>query len=155
MATNPEHSRKSKQARRASLRPHLARDQILDAMRSYGKPITPGQIARISGATLGSTAYHVRVLHQAGLIELEDEGRVRGAVEHFYVIAPEEETLTDPVTQLLNLCDALTVPDPAGGYPRPTILDDTSRAELHGMIEAITPRVQEVALKSTERLTKP
>ena len=37
-----------------------------------------------SGASLGTVAYHVRTLEQLGLIELVDETRVRGAVEHHY-----------------------------------------------------------------------
>ena len=35
-------------------------------------------------ASLGTVAYHVRTLQQLGLIELVDETRVRGAVEHHY-----------------------------------------------------------------------
>jgi DNA-binding transcriptional ArsR family regulator len=45
---------------------------------------SPNQLAGWLGATLGTTAYHVRVLEQLGLIELADETRVRGAVEHHY-----------------------------------------------------------------------
>jgi hypothetical protein len=33
---------------------------------------------------LGTVSYHVRTLHQLGLIELVGETRVRGAVEHHY-----------------------------------------------------------------------
>ena len=81
-------TKKEKAERRASLRPHPARDQILDVMRSYGKPISPTQLARITGGTLGPSAYHVRTLVSAGVVELADEGRVRGAVEHFYALVP-------------------------------------------------------------------
>lgn len=45
---------------------------------------SPNQLAGWLGATLGTTAYHVRVLERLGLIELADETRVRGAVEHHY-----------------------------------------------------------------------
>lgn len=38
------------------------------------------------GATLGTIAYHFRWLDQRGMIELVDETRVRGAVEHHYAI---------------------------------------------------------------------
>lgn len=70
------------------LRPHPARDQILDAMRQHGEPMSPTQLANITGATLGSTAYHVRALRAAGIIEPAGEKRgVRGAVEHFYKLA--------------------------------------------------------------------
>jgi DNA-binding transcriptional ArsR family regulator len=147
-------TKKEKQQRRATLRPHPARDQILDVMRSYGKPISPTQLARITGGTLGSTAYHVRTLVAAGVVELADEGRVRGAVEHFYalVAGDEEETqLTDPVGQLLGLCGALTVPARDGGYPRPAVLDDPARRQLQKLIAKLRPEVQGIVAAATER----
>jgi DNA-binding transcriptional ArsR family regulator len=45
---------------------------------------SPNQLAGWLGASLGTVAYHVRTLLQLGLIELFDETRVRGAVEHHY-----------------------------------------------------------------------
>ena len=43
---------------------------------------SPVELAGWLGATLGTTAYHVRTLERIGLIELVRETRVRGAVEH-------------------------------------------------------------------------
>lgn len=147
-------TKKEKAERRASLRPHPARDQILDVMRSYGKPISPTQLARITGGTLGSTAYHVRTLVSAGVVELADEGRVRGAVEHFYALVPgdqEDVRLTDPVTQLLGLCGALTMPDPDGGYPRPAVLDADARKRLTAMIAKLRPEVRQIVAEAIAR----
>jgi DNA-binding transcriptional ArsR family regulator len=45
---------------------------------------SPNQLAGWLGASLGTVAYHVRTLEHLGLIELVDETRVRGAVEHHY-----------------------------------------------------------------------
>src|SRR5215210_8322674 len=45
---------------------------------------SPVELAGWLGATLGTTAYHVRTLERIGLIELVRETRVRGAVEHHY-----------------------------------------------------------------------
>jgi DNA-binding transcriptional ArsR family regulator len=45
---------------------------------------SPVELAQWVEATLGTVAYHVRTLHRLGLIELVDETRVRGAVEHHY-----------------------------------------------------------------------
>lgn len=45
---------------------------------------SPAQLAARLGARLGTVAYHVRTLHQLGLIELVEESRVRGAVAHHY-----------------------------------------------------------------------
>jgi DNA-binding transcriptional ArsR family regulator len=147
-------SKKEKKARRDSLRPHPARDHILDVMRSYGKPISPTQLARITGGTLGSTAYHVRTLVSAGLVELAEEGRVRGAVEHFYSLVPGEEAdlqLADPVTQLLQLCGALTVPAVDEGYPRPAVVDDLARAQLTSIIQRLRPEVRKIVAEAVAR----
>jgi DNA-binding transcriptional ArsR family regulator len=45
---------------------------------------SPSQLVGWLGASLGTVAYHVRTLEQLGLIELVDETRVRGGVEHHY-----------------------------------------------------------------------
>lgn len=45
---------------------------------------SPNQLSEWLGASLGVVAYHVRTLQQLGLIELVDETRVRGAIEHHY-----------------------------------------------------------------------
>ena len=45
---------------------------------------SPVELAQVLEGTLGTVSYHVRTLHQLGLIELVDETRVRGAVEHHY-----------------------------------------------------------------------
>ncbi len=49
---------------------------------------SPNQLAGWLDASLGTVAYHVRTLQQLGLIELVDETRVRGAVEHHYRAKP-------------------------------------------------------------------
>jgi DNA-binding transcriptional ArsR family regulator len=45
---------------------------------------SPNQLSGWLGTSLGTVAYHVRTLFDLGLIELVDETRVRGAVEHHY-----------------------------------------------------------------------
>jgi DNA-binding transcriptional ArsR family regulator len=42
------------------------------------------EISRMLDADIGVVAYHVRKLHQLGLIELERETRVRGAIQRHY-----------------------------------------------------------------------
>jgi DNA-binding transcriptional ArsR family regulator len=144
-----------KQRRRATLRPHPARDQIVDVMRSYGRPISPTRLSKITGSTLGSIAYHVRTLVSAGVVELADEGRVRGAVEHFYALTGQDEDthLADPVGTLLSLCGALTVPADDGGYPCPVDLDDDARQELTNLLKNdFKPQVLAVVKKHHARL---
>ena len=146
-------TKREKQKRLATLRPHPVRDQIVDVMRSYGKPISPTRISRITGGTLGSVAYHVRTLSAAGVIELADEGRVRGAVEHLYLLVPERDDapLVDPIGNLLSICGSLTVPATDGGYPVPVSLDEAARRDLRAIIDRVRPEVREIAQTSTER----
>ena len=146
-------TKRQQQQRRSTLRPHPARDQIVDAMRSYGQPISPTRLAEVTGNTLGSVAYHVRTLLGAGVVTLAEEGRVRGAVEHFYALVPDEQEgqLTDPVGQLLGLCGALTVPGSDGGYPRPTVLDAPAREKLQKVIARLRPEVRDIVAEATAR----
>lgn len=139
--------------RRRSLRPHPVRDRIVEVMRAYGRPISPTQIARITGGTLGSVAYHVRTLNGAGVIVLADEGRVRGAVEHLYALAPGAETdaLNDPSEVMLSLCGTLIVQVGADAMPRPAELDDEARLALHELLETLKPKVCVIAEQSTVR----
>jgi DNA-binding transcriptional ArsR family regulator len=145
-------STRQQQQRRKTLRPHPARDQIVDAMRSYGRPISPTRLAEVTGNTLGSVAYHVRTLLGAGVVTLAEEGRVRGAVEHFYALVPDNEAdLNDPIIGLQKLCGALTLPSPAGGYPQPIALDAQARAQLEKLLDTLRPKVQRIVRETAKR----
>jgi len=48
------------------------------------QPVSASEAAVALGEPLGTVAYHVRVLHTAGLIELVSEERKRGSIESFY-----------------------------------------------------------------------
>jgi DNA-binding transcriptional ArsR family regulator len=143
-------TKKQMEHRRAKLRPHPVRDQIIDVMRSYGKPISPTQLSRITGGTLGSVSYHVRTLVSAGVIALADEGRVRGAVEHFYALTDEAQR-SDSIGALLSVCGALTVPSPDGGYPRPIVLDNRARKQLKTVMNKLQPEIRKIVADSTAR----
>jgi DNA-binding transcriptional ArsR family regulator len=138
--------------RRKTLRPHPARDQIVDTMRSYGEPISPTRLSEVTGNTLGSISYHVRTLLAAGVVELAKEGRVRGAIEHFYALVPDNEAdLNDPVVGLQKLCGVLTLPAAAGGYPQPVTLDEHARHELQKLLDALRPKVQRIVRETAKR----
>jgi DNA-binding transcriptional ArsR family regulator len=153
MPTTRTPTKKDQQKRRATLRPHPTRDQLIDVMRSYGRPISPTRLAKVTGATLGSVAYHMRTLVSAGVVELADEGRVRGAVEHFYALSADEDDvqLTDPVGTLLGLCGALTIPAPDGDYPRPAVLDARARREVLDVLKRLRPQVQTIVAAAAQR----
>ncbi|WCB96452.1 hypothetical protein DSM104299_05211 [Baekduia alba] len=145
-------TKRQQQQRRKTLRPHPTRDQIVDAMRSYGEPISPTRLSEVTGNTLGAVAYHVRTLLSAGVVELAEEGRVRGAVEHFYALVPDNEAdLNDPLVGLQKLCGVLTLPDPEGGYPVPVPLDDEARAALQKLLDTLRPKVQKIVKETAKR----
>ena len=145
-------TKRQQQQRRKTLRPHPTRDQIVDAMRSYGEPISPTRLSEVTGNTLGAVAYHVRTLLSAGVVELAEEGRVRGAVEHFYALVPDNEAdLNDPLVGLQKLCGALTLPSADGGYPVPVILDGEAREGLQKLLDTLRPKVQKIVRESAKR----
>jgi DNA-binding transcriptional ArsR family regulator len=145
-------SAREQQKRRKTLRPHPARDQIVDAMRSYGQPISPTRLAEVTGNTLGSVAYHVRTLLAAGVVELAEEGRVRGAVEHFYALVPDNEAeINDPLVGLQKLCGVLTLPTGENGYPQPVPLDAEARAQMQKILDTMRPKVQRIVRETAKR----
>jgi DNA-binding transcriptional ArsR family regulator len=135
-------TKREQEQRRKTLRPHRARDTIADAMRTYGMPISPTRLAEITGLSLGSVAYHVRTLRDAGVVTLAHEARIRGAVEHFYaLVADNDADLNDPMVALQKLCGFLTVPGP-DGYPTPLYLDEQARSEMQRTLEVLRPRIE-------------
>ncbi|HEX5925867.1 MAG TPA: winged helix-turn-helix domain-containing protein [Baekduia sp.] len=144
-------TKREQEQRRRTLRPHRARDTIADAMRTYDEPISPTRLAEITGLSLGSVAYHVRTLRDAGVVTLACEARVRGAVEHFYaLVADNDADLNDPMVELQKLCGFLTVPGP-NGYPTPLTLDEQARSEMQRMLDMLRPRVAKIIAAAAKR----
>jgi DNA-binding transcriptional ArsR family regulator len=61
---------------------HPLRVQALSILTE--RPASPKELAAELGSPVGNVSYHVRELEEVGLIELVDEKKRRGAVEHFY-----------------------------------------------------------------------
>ena len=61
---------------------HPMRARILAAL--DGRELSPVELARELGASLGVVSYHVRVLADAGLVELARTTARRGAIQHHY-----------------------------------------------------------------------
>jgi DNA-binding transcriptional ArsR family regulator len=61
---------------------HPLRVQALSVLSE--RHASPKELAAELGAPVGNVSYHVRELEQVGLIELVEEKKRRGAVEHFY-----------------------------------------------------------------------
>lgn len=71
---------------------HSTRAQALDLI-AEGQA-SPRQVAERLGQDLRSVAYHVRVLHRLGCVELVETRQRRGATEHFYKVT--ERALRKP-----------------------------------------------------------
>ena len=67
-------------------------------------PLSPKTAAQTIGLPLPNTAYHFKVLREAGLIELSRTEPRRGAVEHFYKRARKNAARID---EILGLADKL------------------------------------------------
>jgi DNA-binding transcriptional ArsR family regulator len=73
---------------------HPLRVQALSILTE--RPASPKELAAELGSPVGNVSYHVRELEDVGMIELVDEKKRRGAVEHFYraiarpMLSPDE-----------------------------------------------------------------
>lgn len=83
---------------------HPHRLRVLLELGDTDRALSPVELAgtgRFAGVTLGTTSYHVRAAAAAGLIQLADEARVRGAVQHFYALTAKGRRLLNDVDALL------------------------------------------------------
>ena len=136
---------------------------------------SPNELSQWLGTTLGATAYHVRTLHKLGLIELVDETRVRGAVEHHYRAKPrpkasgESWSKASPVakqaavgSQLRMLMDQVEASAAAGGFDRAEALlerravrvDAKGFALLAGEVARLLERAEKIGADAAKRLDK-
>ena len=100
----------------------------LEILRELGSRASPTELARQLGAPLGSVSYHVRVLADLGALELVDQAPRRGAIEHYYALAPGLR---------------LEVLNPA--------LDGKAREELLRAADAFRRRVDQIERESEAR----
>jgi DNA-binding transcriptional ArsR family regulator len=61
---------------------HPVRARALTALTQ--RVASPSELADEQGEAVGYVAYHVRVLHELGMIEQVKTRQVRGATQHFY-----------------------------------------------------------------------
>jgi DNA-binding transcriptional ArsR family regulator len=80
---------------------HPNRVQIIALLAN--RKMSPNQIADQLGITLGTAAYHVRTMEKMGAIRLVNEKRVRGAIEHFYMMRkPAREPIKAALINMSN-----------------------------------------------------
>jgi len=136
---------------------------------------SPNQLAGWLGASLGTVAYHVRTLEQLGLIELVDETRVRGAVEHHYrakarpVVTADGWAQAPPIAKQAAVGSSLDViaeyarqSAASGGFDREDAqlrrqllqLDARGFTALSKAIDKLFEQVQKIEAASAERIAK-
>ena len=134
---------------------------------------SPNQLAGWLGASLGTVAYHVRTLLQLGLIELVDETRVRGAVEHHYravarpTVSADAWAQASPIAKQAAVGSSLEViaeyarlSAAAGGFDRPDAqlrrvllrLDARGFAQLSKACEKLLERVEKIEADAAKRI---
>ena len=152
---------------------HPLRVRILAMLQE--RTASPSQLSEWLGATLGTTAYHVRALHKLGLIELADETRVRGAIEHHYragkrpMVSEEAWEQAPPIAKQAAIGSTLQVVDEyarrsaaAGGFDRAEAhlsrtaleLDAKGWEQLSKACLKFVEQVEKIELGSKERAAK-
>ena len=82
------------------------------------------EIARTLGAEIGVVSYHIRTLHQLGLLELVRETPRRGAIQRYYRARPRPETAgpdwagADVGAALRQIDDVARAANAVGGFDR-------------------------------------
>ncbi len=71
------------------------RQELLRLAVNRNKKLSPAEAARFLGVDTSTTAYHMKVLTDSGVMELVDEVPTGGTVQHFY--RPVQEALNHPV----------------------------------------------------------
>jgi DNA-binding transcriptional ArsR family regulator len=136
---------------------------------------SPNQLAGWLGASLGTVAYHVRTLLQLGLIELVDETRVRGAVEHHYRAKARPNVTADawaqapPIAKQAAVGSSLDVigeyarvSAAAGGFERPEAqlrrtlmrLDAKGFAQLSKACDKLLEQAEKIEAAAAARMSK-
>jgi DNA-binding transcriptional ArsR family regulator len=150
---------------------HPLRVRILAILQE--RRASPNELAGVLGATLGTVAYHVRTLHQLGLIELVDETPVRGAVEHHYRakirpnVTKEAWASASPVAKQAAIGSSLQMIDEyarasaaAGGFDRPDAalarmslrLDEKGWQQMVKLTERFVADAEKVEAAAQERI---
>ncbi len=134
---------------------------------------SPVQLSKKLGASLGTVAYHVRTLHELGL--LQDVGTTprRGAVEHHYKALPRphfsddawegaspiaKQALTDAT--LIQILDYCRISAAAGGFDRREAvvtrtamrLDERGWEELSAAYNALLDSMDRIESEAGKRL---
>jgi DNA-binding transcriptional ArsR family regulator len=138
------------------------------------KTASPNELSKTLNITVGTIAYHMRVLERAEIVELVRTRPARGATEHFYRAKPDAliasrsweelppglqgEAVADSLQMFMNRAkEALE----AGAFQSregakfrwfPMAVDERGWQELERLLEEFTQRVLSVGERSKKRL---
>lgn len=112
---------------------HPLRVQALSILSE--RPASPKELSAELGSPVGNVSYHVRELEDLGLIELVEEKKRRGAVEHFYR-AIARPPLSDGEWEKLSLDDRQGF----SAWVIQLLLADASQALTAGTFDARSDR---------------
>jgi DNA-binding transcriptional ArsR family regulator len=137
---------------------------------------SPNELTRLVGDSLANVAYHVKVLLEAGVIELVDTVPRRGAVEHYYRAverpnASDEETAARSPKERTEFAryigqrsfadyavalQAGTFGERADHYAwrMPMLVDETGWGQLNEIYAEMTEKIVEVQAESAERMSR-
>ena len=152
---------------------HPLRVRILAILQE--RKASPVELAQVLEGTLGTVSYHVRTLHQLGLIELVGETRVRGAVEHHYrararpTVSDEAWEQAPPIAKQAAVGSSLQMIDDyarasaaAGGFDHPDAalirlslkLDQKGWQQLAKAVKRLFDQAQRIEADAQERLDR-
>jgi DNA-binding transcriptional ArsR family regulator len=152
---------------------HPLRVRILAILQE--RTASPVELAQVLEGTLGTVSYHVRTLHQLGLIDLVDETRVRGAVAHHYKakarpkVSDEAWEQAPPIAKQAAVGSSLQVIDDyarasaaAGGFDHADAalirlsltLDARGWQQLAKAVKRLFEQAQRIESDSQERLDR-
>lgn len=137
---------------------------------------SPNEIATELNEDVGHVSYHIKKLKSLGAVELVDEQKVRGAVEHFYravtlvyfsdeewaKLSVEERRPTSLYALQLAMADAAEAME-AGTFDArpdryltrtPAVVDEEGWAEFNQLHAELVERTMEIMGASAERMTK-
>ncbi len=137
-----------------------------------GREASPNQLSKEIEEPLGTVSYHVRKLHDMGLLRLVAEKRQRGAVEHYYTgvkwfihenawkSLPESLKGTLNQSFLSQIGEDISSAAVSGGFDEPysllnrdaLTLDGEGALQLAREVSALAQRALAIEVESKERL---
>lgn len=137
---------------------------------------SPNEIATELNEDVGHVSYHIKKLLSLGVVELVDEQKVRGAVEHFYraitlayvsdeewaKFSVEERQPYSLYTLQLAMADAAEAMETGTFYARsdfyltrtPAVVDETGWSEFNELHAELAERTLAIMGASAERMAR-